>query len=65
MTLRSRAALLADEGLERSAIKCLDGASLRGGKRHQAAQIPAVTVEGVIGKPALDTQMLQVGFDHH
>jgi hypothetical protein len=41
-----------------------DGTSLRGGKRGQAAQIAAITVERVIRQPTLDPQVFQVRFDH-
>src|SRR6185295_12264336 len=57
-------ALLPDERLEHRAIERFRTASRTGGVLRQRAEISTVALEGVIGEPALDAEVIEVGVDH-
>ncbi len=52
------------EGLDPAAIQRLDGPAARHGKLLERSQIAGVTLERVIGQPALDAEMIEVRVDH-
>jgi hypothetical protein len=56
--------LCADERLERVAIELFDRRAGVGGERRQLLQIAAVALDGVIGQPALDAQVVEIGLNH-